>query len=206
MLYQKSPIPYPLLPYPPNFNFWLWRSPVLGHIKFASLMGLSFHWWPTRPTSATYAARDTSLGGYWIVHIVVPPIGLQTPLAPWELSLTPPLGALCSIQYLTVSIHFCVCQAPAYLTRDSYIRVLLAKSCWCMQWCQHLEADYGMDPQVWQSLDGPFFHLSSKHCNSFHGCFVPNSKKGQSVHTLVFILLKFHVLCILYLGYSKFLG
>ena len=22
-----------------------------------------------------------------------------------------------------------------------------------MQWCQRLEADYGMDPQVWQSLD-----------------------------------------------------
>ncbi len=96
------------------------------------------------------------------------------------------------------------------LTRDSYIRVLSAKSCWCMQWCQRLEADYGMDPQVAQSLDGPSFHLSSKLClcNSFHGCFVPNSKKGQSVHTLVFVLLEFHVFsnCILYLGYSKFLG
>jgi hypothetical protein len=22
-------------------------------------------------------------GGYWLVHIVVPPIGLQTPLGPW---------------------------------------------------------------------------------------------------------------------------
>jgi hypothetical protein len=64
-----------------------------------------------------------------------------------------------------------------------------------MQWCQHLEADYGMDPWVWQSLDGPSFHLSSKLClcNSFHGCFVTNSKKGQSVHTLVFVLLEFHV-------------
>jgi hypothetical protein len=38
-------------------------------------------------------------------------------------------------------------------------------------------------------------------CNSFHGCFVPNSKKGPSVHTLVFILLEFHVFC----KYSKFL-
>jgi hypothetical protein len=26
-----------------------------------------------------------------------------------------------------------------------------------MQWCQHLEADYGMDSQVWQSLDAPSF-------------------------------------------------
>jgi hypothetical protein len=67
-----------------------------------------------------------------------------------------------------------------------------------MQWCQGLEADYGMDPRVWQSLDGPSFHLSSKHClcNSFHGCFVPNSKKGQSVHTLVFVLLEFPVFSI----------
>jgi hypothetical protein len=23
-----------------------------------------------------------------------------------------------------------------------------------MQWCQRLETDYGMDPRVWQSLDG----------------------------------------------------
>jgi hypothetical protein len=59
-----------------------------------------------------------------------------------------------------------------------------------MQWCQHLEAAYGMDPRIWQSLDGPSFRDSSKLClcNSFHGYFVPNSKKGQSVHTLVFIL------------------
>jgi hypothetical protein len=33
-----------------------------------------------------------------------------------------------------------------------------------MQWCQRLEADYGMDPRVWQSLDGPSFRLSSKLC------------------------------------------
>jgi hypothetical protein len=35
--------------------------------------------------------------GYWLVHIVVPPIGFQTPSAPWVLSLAPPFGALCSI-------------------------------------------------------------------------------------------------------------
>jgi hypothetical protein len=70
-----------------------------------------------------------------------------------------------------------------------------------MQWCQRFEADYGMDPRVWQSLDGPSFCLSSKLClcNSFHVCFVPNSKKGEIVHTLVFVLLEFHVFCKLYL-------
>ena len=37
---------------------------------------------------------------------------------------------------------------------------------------------------------------------------VSNSKKGQSVHTLVFVLLQFHVFCKLYLisHYTKFLG
>jgi hypothetical protein len=44
ILSQKSPIPSPPpLPYPPIPTFWPWRSPVLGHIKFASPMGLSFH-------------------------------------------------------------------------------------------------------------------------------------------------------------------
>jgi hypothetical protein len=64
-----------------------------------------------------------------------------------------------------------------------------------MQWCQRLDADYGVDPWIWQSLHGPSFHLSSKLClcNSFHGCFVPKSKEGHSVHTSVFILLEFHI-------------
>ena len=69
-----------------------------------------------------------------------------------------------------------------------------------MQWCQRLDADYGVDPWIWQSLHGPSFHLSSKLClcNSFHGCFVPKSKEGHSVHTSVFILLEFHVFSKLY--------
>jgi hypothetical protein len=99
MLFQKSPIPFhPPLPYPSTHTSWPWHSPVPRHIKFARQMGLSFHWWPTRPSSDTYAARDTSPRGYWLVHIVVPPIGLQIPLAPWVLSLAPPLGTLWSIQ------------------------------------------------------------------------------------------------------------
>jgi hypothetical protein len=62
-----------------------------------------------------------------------------------------------------------------------------------MQWCQRLDADYGVDPWIWQSLHG--HEISSKLClcNSFHGCFVSNSKEGHSVHTSVFILLEFHV-------------
>jgi hypothetical protein len=62
MLCQKSPIPSPLLPYPPTPTTWPWHSLVLRHIKFARPRGLSFHWWPTRQSSATHAARDTSSG------------------------------------------------------------------------------------------------------------------------------------------------
>ena len=63
------------------------------------------------------------------------------------------------------------------------------------------EADYGMDLWVWQPLDGPSFHLNSKLClcSSLHGCFAPNSKKGQSIHALVFVLPELYVFRKLYL-------
>jgi hypothetical protein len=49
-------------------------------------------------------------GGYWLVHIIVPPMRLQIP---WVLSLVPPLGTLCSFHWLAVNIHFCICQPLA---------------------------------------------------------------------------------------------
>ena len=49
------------------------------------------------------------------------------------------------------------------LIRNSYIWVLSAKSYLCMQWCQRLGADYGMDPRMWQSLDGPSFCLLAEN-------------------------------------------
>ena len=82
---------------PTHSQFLARHSTVLGHIKFAVPRGLSPQYWLTRPSSATYAARDMSSGGYWLVHIVVSPIGLRTPSARWVLSLASPLGALCSI-------------------------------------------------------------------------------------------------------------
>jgi hypothetical protein len=45
-----------------------------------------------------------------LVHIVVPPMGLQTPSVPWFLSLGPTLGTLCSVQLMAGSIHLCICQ------------------------------------------------------------------------------------------------
>ena len=48
--------------------------------------------------------------GIWLVHIVVPPMGMLTRLAIWVLSLAPLLGTLCSIQRLAESINLCICQ------------------------------------------------------------------------------------------------
>jgi hypothetical protein len=61
--YPKVPhtLPPPL-PYPPTPTFWPWCSPILGHIKLASPMDLSFQWWPTRQSFDTYAARVKSSG------------------------------------------------------------------------------------------------------------------------------------------------
>jgi hypothetical protein len=36
-------------------------------------------------------------------------MGFQTPSAPWVLSLAPSLGTLCSVLWMIVSIHFCIC-------------------------------------------------------------------------------------------------
>ena len=65
-----------------------------------------------------------------------------------------------------------------------------------------------MDAQVGQSLGGLSFSVCSILClcNSFHGYFVSPSKKDQSIHTLVFLVLEFHVVCKLYLGYSKLMS
>jgi hypothetical protein len=109
-LVSPPKIPYhilpPLLPNPPTPTSWPWPSPILGPRAFRGpraspptddrlghpliLMQLEpgvppcvfFGWW--------FSHRE--LWGYWLVHIVVPPMGLQTSSTPWLLSLAPSLG------------------------------------------------------------------------------------------------------------------
>ena len=108
----KIPYPLPLLTNPTTPASWPCHSPMLGHRTFTGprafppiddqvghpllLMQLEpqippcvfFDWW----------LSPRKLWGYWLVCIVVPPMGLQTPSASWVLSLAPSLGTLCSIQ------------------------------------------------------------------------------------------------------------
>ena len=96
--YPESPLyPCPALQ-PTNSRFLSLALPCTGAYNLHKTKDLSSHWWLTRPSSATYATRDTSSGMYWLVHIVFPCIGLQTPLTPWVLSLAPSFGALYYIQ------------------------------------------------------------------------------------------------------------
>ena len=78
----------------------------------------------------------------------------------------------------------------------------------CVQWCQRLEADYGMDPWIWQSLDGPSFCLSSKLClcNSFHGWLFPILRRGKvsTLWSLFFFSFMCFANCTLYLAILSF--
>ena len=47
-------------------------------------------------------------------------------------------------------------------------------------------------------------HLVS--VTSSMGVLFPPSKMDRSIHTMVFLLFEFHVVCELYLGYSELLG
>ena len=66
-------------------------------------------------------------GEYCLVHIVVLPTELQTPSAPSVLSLTPPLGTVCSVQWLVVSICLCICQALAKPLRRQLYQAPVSK-------------------------------------------------------------------------------
>ena len=108
---SESSLYPPPTPQPTHSLFLPLAFPYTGAYNLQKTKGLSSHWWPTRPSSVTYAARDRvppcvffgwwfspkELWGYWLVHIDVPPVGLQTPSAPWVLSQAPSLGTLCSI-------------------------------------------------------------------------------------------------------------
>ena len=67
------------------------------------------------------------LWGYWLVHIVVPPMRLQTPSAPTILSLTPPLGTPCLVPWLAARIHLCICQVLAETLRRQLYKAPASK-------------------------------------------------------------------------------
>jgi hypothetical protein len=141
----KIPSPFVLLPNPPTPASWAWHSPILEHRAFTGprtsppiddrlghpLLHMQLEPWVLLCVFFDWRFSLRKLCGYWLVHIVVPPRGMQTPSAPWVLSLAPLLEALCSIQWMAVSIHFYTSQALAeplrrQLYQASVRRLLLA--------------------------------------------------------------------------------
>jgi hypothetical protein len=139
----------PFLVSPPKISYSLPLSLLPNPPTPASCPGIPLHWvtepskdqgllFPPMPTKAilyyTCSWSQGSLFGWWfspwelwgLVH-VVPPRGLQTPSAPWVLSLVPSLGTLCSVQWLAVSIHFCICQALAEPLRRQLYQAPVSK-------------------------------------------------------------------------------
>jgi hypothetical protein len=118
----KIPYPLPLLYNPPTPASWPRHSPILRHRTFTGQraspstddrLGHPLLHMQLEPQVPPYVFFDWWFSprehwGFWLIHIVVSPMGLQTPLASWVLSLAPSLGTLYSIQRMAVSIHFCV--------------------------------------------------------------------------------------------------
>jgi hypothetical protein len=103
MLPQKSPIPSPPLPYPLILIFLALAFPCTAGIYSLRVQWASLSSDGRLGHFLIHMQLESRAPGYWLVHNVVPPIGLQIPLAPWVLSLAPPLGALWS--FCTVVQH-----------------------------------------------------------------------------------------------------
>jgi hypothetical protein len=100
----------PLAHQPTHSHFPILAFPYTGASTLYRIKSLSSHWCSKRPPSATYAAgamgpfmcilwfNPWELWGHWLVHIVVPSMGMQSPSEPSILSLAPSLGTLCSVQ------------------------------------------------------------------------------------------------------------
>jgi hypothetical protein len=134
-------------------------------------------------------------------------MGLQTPSAPWELSLAPSLGTLCSIQWMTVSIHFCIFQALAESLRRQLYHVPVSK----LLWASAIVSGFGVVCRI-DSQGGSFWMVIPSVCapnfvsvTPSMGILFPLLRRIKVSTLWSFFLLKFHVFCKLYFSYSELL-
>ena len=114
----------PSPPIPPSSPL---HFPILGCSAFTGPRASSFidvlqghplvHMWlePWVPPCVLFGWCFSSweIWGVWFVDIIVLPMGLVTPSVSSFLSLTPLLGTVLSVLWLTVSIHLSICHALA---------------------------------------------------------------------------------------------
>jgi hypothetical protein len=87
------------------FSHWCLTSHPLLHMRLES-------WFPPCELFGGWFSL-WKLWEIWLVDIVVLSMGLKIPLDTSVLFLTPPLGTPSLVQWLTVSLCFCICQALA---------------------------------------------------------------------------------------------
>jgi hypothetical protein len=175
--YSKSSLypPPALLHNPPTPTSWLWHSPVLGHIVFA------------RPRASPPNDGRT---GHLLLHMLIETRALGVLVSSYSCSsyrVTDPFSSLGTFS-IGGPVFYPIddCEHPLLYLHDTGIasqETAISGSCQ-----QNL---VGICYSVWVLWPSQlhFFFL----CNSFHGYFVPHSKEGRSIHTLVFLLLEFHV-------------
>jgi hypothetical protein len=95
--HPKPPYSLPLLTNPPTPASWPWHSPTLGHRAFIGqrasppiddwlghpLLYMQLEPWVPPCVFFGWWFSPWELWEYWLVHNVVPPMGLQTPSTPW---------------------------------------------------------------------------------------------------------------------------
>jgi hypothetical protein len=130
--------------YPTHSQFPVLAFPYIGHQAFTRrraspfidvpqghpLQHMQLEPWVTPCLIFGWWFSHWELWGYWLVHIAVPPMGLQTLSAPWVLSLAPSLGTLCSVQWMAWTSTSVIVRHCQSLSGDSYIRLLSANTCW----------------------------------------------------------------------------
>ena len=164
---KHTPIPSPLslLTNPTTPTSWLWHSPTLGHQAFTALRAsptdeqqghhlLHMHLEPGVLFGWCFSPREL-----WLVHIVVPPMGLQTPSVPWILTLVPLLVTLCSVQWLAESIHLFICQALVELLRRQLYQASVSKHLLASKIVSGF-GDCIWDGSPWGAVSGWPFHQS----------------------------------------------
>jgi hypothetical protein len=132
-LKPHCPTHFLLLSNPPTHDSLSWHSPILGHQAFSGSKAsppinvqqghplLHMEVEPWVPKCGWSLVGPWELLEYWLVHIVVPSMGLQFHSAPCVLSVASPLRTLCSFQWLAETICLCICQALAeHLRRQLY--------------------------------------------------------------------------------------
>ena len=216
LLKTPYPIPLPLLTNPPTPTSWSWHSPTLGYRAFTGLrtslpiddqqghplLHIQLEPWVLPCVPFGWWFSPWELWEYWLVHIIVPPMGLQMPSAPLVLFLAPNWGPCAQSSgwlwaFTSLSGTSRSSQETTISGSCQQALVGIHNSVWVC--CLYMGWIPSGTVSGWPFLQFLFYALSQ-----YLLPWVFWSPSKRSIHTLVFLVLELHVICGLYLGYSEF--